>query len=118
MARKVGFDEPDTEKKKSIANRYLDEFRAKSSTEIKAKTIHTRVTRDWFTVVFLLVWLAGWTFGILFCVGALVFGSNEAIVVIFLFIWAAAACAFWLLAVKALIKELRGNQMRNSGSGT
>jgi hypothetical protein len=63
----------------------------------------------WFIIAFLGFWLAGWTVGILFAVGALVgtlgsFGFET----VFLVVWVIAALAGWAFAVWVLLRLVQG----------
>lgn len=109
MARKVGFDTPDTEPKRSIADSYLDEFRAKATnSRTRAATAapapRQKVQRNWFVLIFMIVWITFWSFGILMAIGMLLAGGPVA----FMLIWLGAACVGWVVALGVIIKQIKG----------
>ena len=119
MARKVGFDTPDTEPKRSIADSYLDEFRAKTatkspSTPTPVRTSKPRVRRNWFVIIFTTVWITFWSFGILTAVGMLLSGGP----VVFMTIWLAAACVGWFFALGVIIKQIKGTPIPDESTTT
>ena len=106
MARKVGFSEPDREKK-STADSYLDEFRARSRAQSAHEASQKRVVRkrQWVPIIFLMVWLAGWSGGILLAFSAIANGASDG----GLWVWILVACLAWVGAVLALIWLLKGD---------
>ncbi len=110
MARKVGFDRPDTEPKKSIADSYLDEFRKKHNHDLSPNTQPMpkapKRKREWVSIIFMMVWISGWSIGILFALGVLMSGTADA----FLLIWLAFAILGWFVAVFVLTALLRGRE--------
>lgn len=115
MARKVGFDTPDTEQKKSIADSYLDEFRAKSArTKTPAPAPRQRVQRNWFVLIFMVIWITFWSFGILMAIGMLLSGGPVA----FMALWLAAACVGWIVALGVIIKQIKGTPVVDESSQT
>ncbi len=112
MARKVGFEKPDTDPKKSVADSYLDEFRAKSKTQQQtAPRPKRRVRRNWFVIIFLTIWIICWSFGILLAIGMLIADGPVA----FILIWLAAACFGWVIALGALIAQIKGIPIDDDG---
>ncbi|WP_069298871.1 hypothetical protein [Neptunicoccus sediminis] len=106
MARKVGFSKPDTEAKKSIADSYLDEFRQRHNHGLSPDPYAARPERkrNWFVIAFLMLWLTGWSGGILLVGAILLDGAGDS----FLYIWLTAAVLGWGVAVYVLIRQLRG----------
>ena len=105
MARRVGFgDKP--ERGKSTADAYLDEFRAKGRQKRAAKTAThaARPKRHWFVIVFLGIWLALWTFGIVMAGILVLSGEKDS----FLLIWLLFASIGWIAVVLVLRRLIRG----------
>ncbi|GGA15207.1 hypothetical protein [Neptunicoccus cionae] len=109
MARKVGFSKPDTEAKRSIADSYLDEFRQRHNHELSPDPYGAKQERkrNWFVIVFLTLWLTGWSGGILLVSAILRDGNGDS----FLYIWLAAAVLGWGVAVYVLIQQLKGRPL-------
>ncbi|MCP5076402.1 MAG: hypothetical protein GY947_24315 [Rhodobacteraceae bacterium] len=119
MVRRIGFSEDKVDKtRKSTADRYLDEFRAKGRKQAaevtkKAARVQTKPTerkRQWVAIVFLFIWLLLWTGGIIAAAGAFLQGEDRG----FLAIWIAFATLGWFFAVFMLKKLLRGKPLNNS----
>ena len=102
MARKVGFDTG--QDRKGIADRVLDDHRAKAreKREVEQARVAARKSRPWFAIIFLFVWLCGWTVGIVFVGFVIIGGDAEP----FLFVWEALAIAGWLVAFGVFVKLL------------
>jgi hypothetical protein len=111
MVRRIGFgntklpedigQEPDTS---SVESAYA---RLKADTEAtpQFQSLGARI----FGVLFLGVWLIGWTGGIGFATFAL-FSSDTGFSKVFLFIWLSAAVIGWWFAVRTLIRLLKGKK--------
>ena len=118
MTRKIGFEKSAAEKKTSIADRYLDTFRQRhksdQSRDTKPNKVKPKTKRNWFQILFLMVWLALWSSGILFVVAILLAGGFQP----FLLIWLAAALFGWFFAAKSLRKLIKGEptEKRNGPS--
>ena len=114
MVRKIGFDQERKPRKKSVADQYLDEFRAKArdkrqlSERLVAQKDAPVRTRSWPTILFLCVWLVAWTAAIVF-VGMLILSGEGPV---FLIIWEIAAVIGWFVAVFILRAQLRGTPAR------
>jgi hypothetical protein len=109
MARKVGFDRPDTDRetepKRSIADSYLDEFHAKNRTASTAKPdSKPKVKRNWFVLIFMLTWITFWSFGIIMALGVVLTGGFD----LFMIIWLIAASFGWIVALSVIIKAYKG----------
>ena len=108
MARKIGFERPDTEPKKSIADSYLDEFRKKHNHKLSPNAQPTpkaaKVKRNWVVILFLSFWLTGWSIGIVTVLMLITSGSTDS----FLFIWVGFALLGWFVAVYVLIQQIKG----------
>lgn len=105
MARKVGFEKPDTEPAKSIADRYLDEFRAKAKSETaRPPAPKPKRRRNWILILFMSIWITAWTFAILMAIGMLFSGGP----VVFMVVWLTLACIGWIVALVILIRNIRG----------
>lgn len=119
MVRKVGFE--DGSSRKSVADRVLDEHRAKArarrAAEAEAKaearnrpasaTTGGGVARG-FKIVFLLVWLTLWTGGVLMVAFVILSGEVHAGPLIFMLIWEAFAIFAWVAVVRSLLRLVRG----------
>ena len=108
MVRKVGFEQEKPKAKKSIADSYLDEFRARSAQKRRAEApvapSRHRVRRNWVLIVFLSVWLMFWSFGIL-TVSAIIASGGAPL---FLFIWLIAALVGWFVVFVILRRQIKG----------
>lgn len=113
MTRKIGFSRTDREKKKkSIAESYLDEFRARKSQQTTVKTSsvapgRVRRKRNWVAILFLCVWLIGWSFGIMLA-AAILFGGDAPF---FIYIWIIAAVIGWIIAFFILLGLIKGTSV-------
>ncbi|MEM7440410.1 MAG: hypothetical protein AAF393_12485 [Pseudomonadota bacterium] len=106
MVRRVGFD--NGAPKKGVADKVLDDFRAKSRAEkaaeaAEAKAKAERPRRQWFPIIFLTFWLTGWTGGIFLVIGIITSGQGDG----GLFAWLSFAILGWVVAVFVLIKLIR-----------
>lgn len=70
--------------------------------------------RNWLAIIFIAVWLVGWTFGIYMAASAVLphtsrdgIGFDNA----FMMIWIIAAMAGWLIAARVLWKLLKGEPL-------
>ncbi|PLX36676.1 MAG: hypothetical protein C0606_12680 [Hyphomicrobiales bacterium] len=73
-------------------------------------------SRNWFAIVFLLVWLVGWTFGIFMAATEMlppISGGSLGFDNLFVMVWLALAVAGWFLVVRVLIKLLRGEPLKS-----
>lgn len=115
MARKIGFSQPDTEAKKSIADSYLDEFRQRHNHGLKPdpNASAPKHKRNWFAIVFLGIWLTAWSCGMLMVSGILLTGNGEP----FLFIWLTAASVGWVIAVYVLVQQIKGKPVSKGTNG-
>jgi len=66
--------------------------------------------RSWMIIVILLVWLVVWTAALLIVAGLMISGGGEGFLV--LLIWEVFGGIAWLLAVRALIRLLRGEPLQ------
>ena len=123
MVRRIGFQEDQDNPEKGVADRVLDDFRAKAQAErnaeaaekaerqaemaeagAKAVSIATRLAR----IIFPLVWLAFWTVGCVFA-GTMIFAvDTPAAARVFLVVWEIAALTGWFLVARGILRELRG----------
>jgi hypothetical protein len=114
MVRKVGFDQKDTEAKKSIAESYLDEFRKKHNHALSANPYKPVARkRNWFFILFTAFWLICWTAGILVALGFALSGTAESGSQTFLFIWLVFAVIGWFAVTKGLIRQIKGTAQQN-----
>lgn len=116
MTRKIGFEKADKKvNKKSIADSYLDEFRARTA-KPKPKQPESitksspRRKRNWVAIIFLCVWLVGWSFGIMFAAAIIASGDAP----FFIFIWITAALAGWVIAFFILLGLIKGKIVGDS----
>jgi hypothetical protein len=109
MVRRVGFEQEDKEAKKSIAGSHLDDFRKRHNHELSPNPLAPSVKkrRNWFVILFLFVWLLGWSFGMLMAIGTLLSGPAEP----FLVIWIVAASGGWLFVMFALRRQIKGTPL-------
>ena len=106
MSRKVGFDRPDTEKK--VADRVLDRFRAKTRAKkaavAKAAADEAaKPRRQWGPIIFIFLWLCGWTVGVVFAGMLILAGEAEP----GLIIWEVFAVIGWFVAAGVLYFLIR-----------
>lgn len=71
--------------------------------------------RNWFAIIFIAVWLVGWTFGIYMAATEMLphtshdgIGFDNA----FMMVWIIAAVAGWFLAARVLWKLLKGEPLK------
>lgn len=105
MVRKVGFGN----KEQSVADAYLDKFRARNrkkreATEIKPKKPRGKVKRQWFAIAFLLFWLTCWSGAMMFAIAFAISPEGDA----FLWIWVFFAAIGWLFAAFSLLALIKG----------
>ena len=127
MVRRVGFgdDSPppkkDTPKSRSAANprpTLASLSRAKRDRNTPAAPgAKTPLLARLFIGGFLLVWLTGWSAGIVFALGAFLgefvdFGPGDIFVKGFLFVWISFALIGWWFAARALLRVLRGQPLQ------
>lgn len=115
MARKIGFSRPDTEAKNSIADSYLDEFRQRHNHDLKPDPYGAppKRKRNWFVILFLLLWLTGWSGGMLLVTGIILSGEAD----LFLLVWLAAASVGWIFAVYVLVQQIKGKPVSKGTNG-
>lgn len=110
MVRKVGFDTG--EDRKSVADRVLDEHRAKArAKDAVAKQAEmeelareaARPKRQWFPIIFLTVWLTGWSGAIYAVISVILSGERDG----GLYLWLGFAIIGWLMAVFFLVMLIR-----------
>ena len=106
MVRKVGFGQTEKKSKPSVADRYVEEFRAKSRHQKtnEAAAAKTPLMARIAIVTFLLIWLTGWTAGVITVAVILISDGFD----IFLIIWEILAIGGWIIAVFALIQTIKG----------
>ncbi len=107
MVRRVGFvDKLDEGQKKSTADQYLDEFRAKKQNKHPADdaATATKPKRQWVAIIFLAVWLVLWTVGMMMVGLQILNGAEDG----FLVVWLLGASIGWLFAVYMLVRLWRG----------
>ena len=105
MVRRVGFGESKDERSDLTSVPQTKPTPRATKTDAEPMSGPVRV----FTIIFLGVWLLGWSGGIIFAVSAL-FTDND-FSKFFLIFWIVLASAGWLFAVKALRALLRGEQI-------
>jgi hypothetical protein len=107
MVRRVGFGNKDNEES-GLTTAELIKSRLDSAAEPQDTKPMSGPVRV-FTIIFLGVWLLGWSGGIIFAVIALFTGNDFS--KFFLIFWIVLASAGWLFAVKALRALLRGESI-------
>ena len=105
MVRRVGFGESKDERSDLTSVPQTKPTPRATKTDAEPMSGPVRV----FTILFLGVWLLGWSGGIIFAVIALFTGNDFS--KFFLIFWIVLASAGWLFAVKALRALLRGEQI-------
>ena len=109
MVRKIGFGDGDGPKK-SVAEAYLDKFRARSRAQARKNTPPPSAPsappakRRGTTILFMMFWLVLWTLGILFVAATLFTGRPNW----FSIGWLVLAIFGWFSVMSALIAHLRG----------
>ena len=112
MARRIGSDGARDKRIPSIADQHLDSFRAKARAKKKAKAAAKAATsakiRDLTfripRIIFLLVWLLGWSAGVLFVAVMMFTGKGN----LFLVVWEIFAVFGWYAGFRALINTIKG----------
>lgn len=110
MARKVGYGDGKEGKKTSVAERYLDEFRAKVLAA--QKPVSSANWRPWLRNLFLVIWMTVWTLAILIVGPLLSAGEIDAPGILLL--WCGAAVFAWIMGLKSLLRAVSGKPMRDS----
>ena len=104
MVRRVGFGSTDDEQTApstaEVTNSRLDSGAQPQDTKPISGPVRV------FIVIFIGIWLVGWSVGIIFAVIALFMGDDFS--KLFLIFWIVLASGGWLFAVKFLIALLRG----------
>ena len=93
-------------RKKSVADAYLDKFRAKARAQRQPPPPAGtgKVKRDWVLILFLVFWLLGWSMGMLVATAFVLDGAGGWFMIAWLFV----ALIGWLFAWRQLYLELRG----------
>lgn len=105
MVRRVGFGKSKDERSDLTSVPLTKPTPRATKTDAEPMSGPARV----FTIIFLGVWLLGWSGGIIFAVVALFTGNDFS--KFFLIFWIVLASAGWLFAVKALRALLRGESI-------
>ncbi len=104
MVRRVGFgnreEEPETRKPSRTPSTRQPNTNNKS--DIKSMAAGARV----FQFVFIIIWLIGWSAGIL--MAFLFLFSDDGFSTVFLIFWLVLASVFWIMAFRRLIALIRG----------
>ena len=111
MVRRIGFG--NSELPEDISEKPDDSSAQSTYARLKASPKATPQFQSLgariFGVLFLGVWLIGWTAGIGFAAFAL-FNSDSGFSKVFLFIWLSAAIIGWWFAFRTLIRLLKGKK--------
>ena len=104
MVRRVGFgnrkEEPENRRPSRTPSKRRSKTKNKSG--IEAMSAGARV----FQIAFIVIWLAGWSIGIL--MAFLFLFSDDGFSTVFLLFWLVLASIFWIMAFKRLIALIRG----------
>ncbi|GHA46006.1 hypothetical protein GCM10008927_08950 [Amylibacter ulvae] len=102
MVRRVGFSEPDTEakKKRGVYRNAANDAVETNSNEIESGTPPGRL----FSIIFLCLWLTGWSAAIFFVFDTIINGNGGA----FLYVWLILALIGWCVAVLKLFTLVFG----------
>ena len=104
MVRRIGFGNRKEKPETRTPSRAPSTRRpkARKQTEIEAMGAGARV----FQIVFIVIWLAGWSIGIL--MAFLFLFSDDGFSKVFLVLWLVLASTFWVMAFKRLKALIRG----------
>ena len=67
--------------------------------------------RNYFTLIFLGIWLVGWTIGGIFALSQLFFSTEVLFTQLFLLVWLAGWAVGWMLVASAILWQLMGREV-------